>query len=285
MSTSRQISLFILLSLAIAPLAVAPTPTPAKEAESLEEMTRHPSVGPEPDKIAPSMNGMPTYKAHAERLRQLYSAEVMDPLSDHFDRTVPGGFKAALERARRAGVPDGLLAEIESMRAVFDVNYPALVATLPRMRDSWQHWDEKASVFPNRKEFEIYLRLTFDTVERERKVPGSFAQTAMWMRKHDIARAVYNDLRQVDGSSMQYALMHDPRPGAVIPVEGWMSYVNPKSHLAINKGTDVTGQPFGPQVIGKDPAVPEATYRAVADAVPDDFWKPYRIPAAKTAQR
>ena len=274
-----------LLALICAGRVGAQTPAPVKEPASLEEIMRQPHTGAPTDKIAPTMGGLPAYDAHTQMLRRLYPEELMEPLSDHFDRTVPGGFPAALAHARDAGLPDAMLAEIEVSRAMFDVNFPTLIAAGRRMEAARPNWQESASLFPTQREFDLFLAMVRSTVAQERAKPGSFAQTAMRLRKRDIARAVYNDLRQVDGCSDQYAILHNTRMGQLIPVEGWMAYVNPKSHLAVNKGADVTGQPFGPQRAGDMPAVPEATYRAVADAVPDDFWKPYRVPTVATAQR
>ncbi len=263
----------------------AQTPAPAKEAESLEEIVHQARTTSPADKIAPTMSSTLADSAHSEMLNKLYSAELMRPLSDRFDRMVPGGFKAALAHAREAGLPESLLAEIETVRAMFDVNFPAFVAAAARMEASRPNWKETASMFNTQREFDIYLALVRGAVARERSAPGSFAQAAMRMRKRDIARAVYNDLRMVDGCTDMYCIENNVRFGGTIPVDAWLAKVNPKTHLAINKGTDVTGQPFGPQRAGTMPAVPEATYKAVADAVPDDFWKPYRIPTVATAQR
>lgn len=225
----------------------------------------------------------PENHAHEELLKRLYPPELTDPLKDPFDRTVPGGFRAAAQRARGGGVPESMIVEMEARRAVTDVNYPALVAALARLEAISGHWQEKTSYFSSEREFERYLLAVTLHVAVEKKHPGEFAQTALRMRKLQIAECVYADLHQVDVYTDRYGLTHGLQFGEVVPVESWLALAKPGLHLAINRGTDVTGQPFGPQRVGERPTVPAATYRALVGAVADDFWKPYRIPDGPTA--
>ena len=215
---------------------------------------------------------------HEELLKRLYPPELTDPLKDPFDRTVPGGFRAAAQRARAGGVPESMIVEMEARRAVTDVNYPALVAALARLEAVSGHWLETTSFFSSEREFERYLLALTLHVAVEKKHPGEFAQTALRMRKLQIAECVYADLHQVDVYTDLYGLNHGLHFGEVVPVEQWLALAKPGLHLAINRGTDVTGQPFGPQRVGERPTVPPATYRALVGTVSDDFWKPYRIP-------
>lgn len=257
---------------------------PADPEELSHRAAQHPSA--ESLKAAREAADNSPAHVHEEMLRRLYTAEVIDPLTDNFDRTTPGGFKAALARARTAGVPGALLAELEVSRAAFDVNFPDLVAALPRMEAARAHWQVSASIFPSPRDFDAFLSIMHNVVARERAEPGSFAPVALRARKRAIARAVYGDLQTIDGASDMYVIENNVHLGQTVPVEGWLAKIaesHPKSHLVINRGADVTGQPFGPQRFGDLPAVPPVTYRALADAVPDEFWKPYRIPNAPAA--
>ena len=213
-------------------------------------------------------------------MASLYPDSLLKPLIDNYDRSVPGGFPVALAHARAAGLPENLLAELEVTHAMFEGDFPALVAALPHLQAARPTWQERTSMFPSFKDFDYLLTLVTESVKRESVAPGSFAQTADRVRKRDIARAVYNDLRVVEGSSDQYSLLHNCHRGDFIPLEGWLAYAPSKARVWANRGADVLGHPFGQQRVGEQPSVPAETYKVVADAVPDSFWAPYPIPGS-----
>ena len=218
--------------------------------------------------------------AHAKLMASLYPEALVMPLTDHYDHSVPGGFPVALARARAAGLPENLLTELEATHAMFEADFPAFAAALPRLQAARAGWQERTSLCSSLKEFDLLLAMATESVRRESVAPGSFAQTAAQVRKRDIARAVYNDLREVDRSCDLYFLLHRCRTGDPIPLEGWLACASTKTHVWANRGADVLGHPFGQQRVGTQPAVPVETYKAVADAVPDSFWTPFLIPGA-----
>ena len=85
-----------------------------------------------------------------------------------------------------------------------------------------------------------------------------------------------NDLRLIDAAKDQYAIEHDKKD--MTPAwAGLTPYFSPGSRLATSpKPVDLLGNPsiIGP--VETPPKISPATARALAEALDDAFWSPFR---------
>jgi prepilin-type N-terminal cleavage/methylation domain-containing protein len=95
-------------------------------------------------------------------------------------------------------------------------------------------------------------------------------------RKRGQATAVLNDLRMLGDSLDRWALDNGKSPSAAATIEDLKPYLKKGSPL-YETGCDALGNEFGPKfVVDEGPKLPDATWQALADVAPAEFWSPYR---------
>ena len=95
-------------------------------------------------------------------------------------------------------------------------------------------------------------------------------------RKRAQATQILEDLRLIDSGVDLYALEYSKVGGHAV---GWLdvqNYLKAGSRLYASGGVDILGNAYTmPNVDGK-PTVPAATFAALSDVAPNDFWSPYK---------
>jgi prepilin-type N-terminal cleavage/methylation domain-containing protein len=93
-------------------------------------------------------------------------------------------------------------------------------------------------------------------------------------RKRSQASRIINDLRLIDSAVDQYAIENNKATGAPVNTADWTNYLKKGTNL-YNSGTDILGNPYGPQVVDTIPSVPSASRAALSDVADNTFWSPY----------
>ena len=93
-------------------------------------------------------------------------------------------------------------------------------------------------------------------------------------RKRSQASKIINDLRLIDAAVDQYAIETNKSTGSVVAVTDWSAYIKSGTSL-YNTGADLFGRTYGSQTVDSLPKVPAATFAALSDVAPTDFWSPY----------
>ena len=94
-------------------------------------------------------------------------------------------------------------------------------------------------------------------------------------RKRSQATQVLEDLRMLSSAVDQYAI-ETSKSSSVIPL--WadiQNYVKTGTRLYTSGMTDILGNSFLPFSVDSQPAVPAATFSALSDVAPAEFWSPY----------
>ena len=98
-------------------------------------------------------------------------------------------------------------------------------------------------------------------------------------RKRSQATRVLEDLRLIDAAVDQYAIEANLVGGAQVPWTRIQDYLKVGSKLYNSGGADLFGNAFTmPQVVDILPAVPAATFTALSDVAPAEFWSPFITP-------
>ena len=93
-------------------------------------------------------------------------------------------------------------------------------------------------------------------------------------RKRSQATKILNDLRMIDGAVDQYAIETSRSSGFSVPSADWIRYLK-KDTVLYNTGRDLLGNDYGSISVDTLPAVPNASYQALSDVAPTEFWSPY----------
>ena len=94
-------------------------------------------------------------------------------------------------------------------------------------------------------------------------------------RKRSQATRILNDLRLVDAAVDQYAIETNRTTGDQVPFSDWRNYLK-KDSMVYNTGADLFGHSFGDQTVDTLPMVPGASFNALSDVAPVEFWSPYQ---------
>ncbi len=97
-------------------------------------------------------------------------------------------------------------------------------------------------------------------------------------RKRSQATQVLEDLRVIDGAVDQYAIEFRKSPGDTVEWADVQKYIKTGTRLYTSGGTDILGNAFVMPTVDHGPQVPQATYDALSDVAPIDFWSPYNSP-------
>jgi len=94
-------------------------------------------------------------------------------------------------------------------------------------------------------------------------------------RKRSQATRILNDLRLVDAAVDQYAIETNRTSGDQVLFSDWKNYLK-KDTSVYNTGADLLGHTFGDQTVDSLPTVPSASFNALSDVAPVEFWSPYQ---------
>lgn len=99
-------------------------------------------------------------------------------------------------------------------------------------------------------------------------------------RKRSQASKILEDLRILDAAIEQYALDTSKGADAVINFADLQKYLKLDTALYNSNGKDSFGNSFGPNgdgtfTVDSIPLVPTATFSALSDVAPAEFWSPY----------
>lgn len=97
-------------------------------------------------------------------------------------------------------------------------------------------------------------------------------------RKRSQASRIINDLRLIDGAVDMYAIENNKSSGNPVNVGDWTKYMKVGSTLYIT-GKDILnntyGNASGQMTVDSMPKCPSASWTALSDVAPNEFWSPY----------
>jgi len=94
-------------------------------------------------------------------------------------------------------------------------------------------------------------------------------------RKRSQATQVLEDLRMVAAAVDQYAIETNKSSGYATTWTDLQNYVKVGTRLYTSGGTDILGNTIVAPSVDSQPQVPSATFTALSDVAPADFWSPY----------
>ena len=94
-------------------------------------------------------------------------------------------------------------------------------------------------------------------------------------RKRSQATQVLEDLRIIDSAVDQYAIETARIAGFSPAWDDILKYVKTGTRLYTSGGADILGNTFAVPTVDSAPKVPAATFTALSDVAPADFWSPY----------
>ena len=97
-------------------------------------------------------------------------------------------------------------------------------------------------------------------------------------RKRSQASTVIEELRLIDAAVDQYAIEYNKAKGNDVPWDAVKMYLKEGSVLYNSGGKDKLGNAFAAQKVDILPVVPDATFTALSDVAPREFWSPFIAP-------
>jgi len=95
-------------------------------------------------------------------------------------------------------------------------------------------------------------------------------------RKRGQAARILNDLRVVDYALDRWAIENNKSGHDSATFQDLRTYLKPGTPI-YDTGVDVLGNPFGVSFqVDVGPRLSDASWNALSDAVPIEFWSPYR---------
>ncbi len=96
-------------------------------------------------------------------------------------------------------------------------------------------------------------------------------------RKRSQATRILEDLRMLDAAIDQYAIETNKTSGAACAFTDVKLYLKTNTALYNSNGIDLLGNSFGaPFAVDTIPKVPAATFTALSDVAPAEFWSPFK---------
>jgi prepilin-type N-terminal cleavage/methylation domain-containing protein len=95
-------------------------------------------------------------------------------------------------------------------------------------------------------------------------------------RKRSQATRVLEDLRMIDSAVDQYAIETNKTSGFITTWGDVVPYLKAGSTLATSGGKDLLGGAFVIPTVDTIPKVPDATFNALSDVAPAEFWSPFK---------
>ena len=94
-------------------------------------------------------------------------------------------------------------------------------------------------------------------------------------RKRSQATQVLEDLRQIDSAIDQWAIENNKAGGSAVTWADVQKYIKTGTRLYTSGGKDILGNAFTINAVDTAPQVAAATYTALSDVAPSDFWSPF----------
>ena len=95
-------------------------------------------------------------------------------------------------------------------------------------------------------------------------------------RKRSQATRVLEDLRLIDSAIDQYAIETNKSGGASVAWADVQKYLKAGSQLYNSGGADILNNSYGSTfTVDTLPNIPAATYSALSDVAPPEFWSPF----------
>ena len=94
-------------------------------------------------------------------------------------------------------------------------------------------------------------------------------------RKRSQATQILEDLRQIDSAMDQYAIEYNKANGTIVLWADVQKYVKTGTRLHASGGSDILGKAFTIGAVDTAPKVNSATFAALSDVAPADFWSPF----------
>ena len=94
-------------------------------------------------------------------------------------------------------------------------------------------------------------------------------------RKRSQATQVLEDLRQIDSAVDQWAIENNKAGGSAVTWADVQKYIKTGTRLYTSGGKDILGNAFTINAVDTAPQVAAATYTALSDVAPSDFWSPF----------
>ena len=94
-------------------------------------------------------------------------------------------------------------------------------------------------------------------------------------RKRSQATQVLSDLRVIDSAVDQYAIETNKGSGALVDWADVQRYIKTGTRLYASGQRDILGNTFVMPSVDSAPRVHTATFTALSDVAPNDFWSPY----------
>ena len=95
-------------------------------------------------------------------------------------------------------------------------------------------------------------------------------------RKRSQATRILEDLRMIDAAVDQYAIERNKVSGVAVSWSDVADYLKAGSTLHQSGGKDMLGNSFTAFSVDSIPKVPTATFMALSDVAPADFWSPFK---------
>ena len=96
-------------------------------------------------------------------------------------------------------------------------------------------------------------------------------------RKRSQATRILEDLRMIDSAIDQYAIETNKTTGAAVNWTDIQAYLKKGSTLYNSNHTDLLGSDLGSAFsVDTIPVVPDATFNALSDVAPAEFWSPFK---------
>jgi len=95
-------------------------------------------------------------------------------------------------------------------------------------------------------------------------------------RKRSQATQILEDLRVIDAACDQYAIETNKSGGSTVAWADVQKYLKTGTRLYTSNKKDILGNDFSITSVDTVPKVNTATYNALSDVAPNDFWSPYR---------
>jgi prepilin-type N-terminal cleavage/methylation domain-containing protein len=99
-------------------------------------------------------------------------------------------------------------------------------------------------------------------------------------RKRSQATQILEDLRQIDSAIDQYAIEYNKKEGDAMDWEKVRLYLKTGTRLETSNGVDILGNGFVINPVDTAPTVSQASFDALSDVAPSDFWSPFNPGAA-----
>ena len=187
-------------------------------------------------------------------------------------------FETVAAQAVRAGIPDCVITVSRLMFYTQQGDVQPMKLLIEEIEKSSEVLLGQKVAPVTEVQLKNILANTRTLVDALEKNPESATRAMIQARKRLQAKSILKDLRLVDGAVDQFAIENNRAADDPVPLEAWKRYIRKDSRLW-RTGADCLGNPFGPQIVDKVPAIPRASYEHIKDVVPFDFFEPFPIAA------